>query len=734
MRRLLTLLAPTRRPPLAYALIAGAIIAALAAVSGVPGEIDSLHFILAVVAISTLLVAAALAERHKAEQRAKAAETRLRDAIESIGAGFALFDRDDRLVVSNETHKRMYPKNRALMVPGTKFADILRGSVDLGQHPDAAGRAEEWIAARLQRHLDPGEPFEQDRGDGHWLLIGEQRTSEGGIVGTWTDISQQKRQELQLRQSEDRLARALQTLQALIEICPLAIIEVDREMTVSSWNPAAQTIFGWTESEAVGKPLPIMSQQQLDGVRHKILPKLDSSPVIEMEAERRSKDGRKINASLWITARRDDAGVISGYVAFVADITARKRMEGELRHSHRMQAVGQLTGGIAHEFNNLLLVILGNTEILTSMLADNPAGARLADRVLQAGQRGSTLTQQLLAYSSRQMLKPVTIDVGQMLGEIESLARASVGDTVSLHIAAGPGIDRINADRAQLETALLNLVINGRDALRSGDGAIIIRAKNTPLDDGAAAKLDLDSGRYVTIEVSDNGKGMAPEVLTRAIEPFFTTKDVGQGPGLGLSMVHGFVKQSGGHLHIDSEPDVGTVVCVTLPAAIDLEERQDAMMDMAPRSGLSVLIVEDEPAVLEISTSRIESLGYRALTATDGPDALRLIERQGPPDILFTDMVMPGGMSGAELARSVLAKHPSVRVVFTTGNNEEFDGDEPGVSLLLKPYLKAELAQVLRESLGNGPDAGGPGGTGGQVVPFPQAAARRQGARSHAGK
>jgi CheY-like chemotaxis protein len=396
-----------------------------------------------------------------------------------------------------------------------------------------------------------------------------------------------------------------------------------------------------------------------------------------------------------------------------------------------MQAVGQLTGGIAHEFNNLLLVILGNTEILTAMLEDNPAGLRLADRVLQAGQRGSTLTQQLLAYSSRQMLKPVAIDVGQMLGEIESLARASVGDAVSLHIASGPGIDRINADRAQLETALLNLVLNGRDALQSSDGAIIIRAKNAPLDDGAAALLSLAPGRYVTIEVSDNGKGMEPEVLARATEPFFTTKDVGKGPGLGLSMVHGFVKQSGGHLHIDSQPDVGTVVCVTLPAIMESDERQDAPMDMAPHSGLTVLIVEDEPAVLEVSMSRIESLGYRTLAAVDGPDALRLIERQGPPDILFTDMVMPGGMSGIDLAHRVLEKHPAVRVVFTTGNNEELDGDEPGIAVLLKPYLKAELAQVLRESLAAPADAEVGGG---QVVPFPQRSSRRRGTRSYAGK
>jgi PAS domain S-box-containing protein len=727
MRRLLSFLAPARLSPLGFALLAGAATAALVWFSGLPGEVDSLHFVLIVIAVSTLLVAAALAARHKAEKRALAAETRLRDAIESIGAGFALFDHDDRLVISNETHKRMYPRNRALMVPGTKFEDILRGSVGQGQHPDAAGRAEDWIAGRMQRHRNPGEPFEQDRGDGHWLLIGEQRTSEGGIVGTWTDISELKRQQLQLRDSDDRLACALLTMQALVEICPLAIIDVDSELTVRSWNPAAQSIFGWSEAEAVGNTLPIMSREQLDSVRRNILPKLESIPVIEREADRRTKDGRKISASLWITARRDDAAKISGYVAFVADVTARKRMEEELRHSHRMQAVGQLTGGIAHEFNNLLLVILGNTELLATILAENPAGARLADRVLQAGQRGSTLTQQLLAYSSRQMLKPVTIDVGQMLGEIESLARASVGDAVALHIASGTGIDRINADRAQLETALLNLVINGRDALGSEDGAIIIRAKNAPLDDAAAAKLSLAAGRYVTIEVSDNGKGMSAEVLARAIEPFFTTKDVGQGPGLGLSMVHGFVRQSGGHLHIDSEPDVGTVVCVTLPAAIDLDERQDATMDMAPRSGLSVLIVEDEPAVLEISKSRIESLGYRALTATDGPDALRLIERQGPPDILFTDMVMPGGMSGVELARSVLASHPLVRVVFTTGNNEEFDGDEPGITVLLKPYLKAELAQVLRESLTPTSDAAGPGGL---VVPFPRAASRRQGTRA----
>jgi len=733
MQRLTSYLARPRLWSLGYALAAGAIFAGLGELGDLSRAIGHLQLLFLSAAIATLLFAAALISGRQAERRAQAAETRLRDAIESIGAGFALFDSEDRLVISNEMHKRMYERNREFMIPGVRFADILRSSAKRGHHPEAVGRIDEWVAERLHKHLNPGDPFEQDRGNGQWLLIGERRTSEGGIVGTWTDVSQLKRQERLLRSSEERLSSALQMLQTLIEICPLAIIEVGRDLAVRSWNPAAEAIFGWMASEVIGKPLPIMTPDQLEQVRAETLPKLEQMPIAEMEAERRHKDGRPISVALWVTARRDHSGQAESYVAFVADVSERKRMEEELRRSHRMQAMGQLTGGIAHEFNNLLLIILGNMEIMSSALAGHPGALRQAERVLKAAQRGATLTQQLLAYARRQTLKPEAISVSQMLEELQALARVSVGDSVTLHIAAEADISRINADRTQLETALLNLIINAREALPDSSGAIVVRARNMVLDEETAGELGLAPGDYVAIEVADNGSGMMPDVLARAIEPFFTTKEVGQGPGLGLSMVHGFVQQSGGHLHIESQVDAGTVVRVLLPATIVAAPSRTADDDLAPRGGLRVLIVEDEPAVLEISVTRIESLGYQTLSASGGPAALRLIDRVGAPDILFTDVAMPGGMSGVDLARSILAKFPEVRVVFTTGHNEQIaalDGNASGMAVLRKPYLKAELAQVLRDCLA----AAEPGATTGQVVPFPFTSPRPQSARNSTGK
>ena len=726
MLRLSSYFARLRVWSIGFALLAGVTFAGFAELSDLSGGISRPQLLLLSAGISILLLAVALMSGWRAERRAQAAETRLRDAIESIGAGFALFDAEDRLVISNEMHKRMYEKNRKLMVPGMRFADILRRSAELGHHPEATGRIDAWVAERLERHLNPGEPFEQDRGNGKWLLIGERRTSEGGIVGTWTDISQLKRQEMLLRSSEDLLSSAHDMLQTLIDICPLAIIEVGLDMTVRSWNPAAETIFGWMAWEAIGKPLPIIPADQIEQVRAEVLPRFEQEPVIEMEAERLRKDGRTISVSLWITARRDSAGKAESYVAFVADVTQRKRMEEELRRSHRMQAVGQLTGGIAHEFNNLLLIILGNIEFMTSAMAGQPGAQHQAERVLRAAQRGATLTQQLLAYARRQTLKPEPISINLMLEELQALARASVGDAVTLHIAAEPNISRVNADRAQLESALLNLILNARDALPATGGAIVIRARNTVLDDAAAAALDLPPGNYVSIEVDDNGHGMTPEVLAHAIEPFFTTKDVGRGPGLGVSMAHGFIKQSGGHLHLESQVDVGTLVRVLLPATAAAVHLPTTVSNLAPRGGLRVLIVEDEPAVLEVSIARIQSFGYQTLSAGDAPGALRLIDRVGAPDILFTDVTMPGGMNGVDLAYCVLAKHPEVRVVFTTGHNERLsalEGVSAGMTVLRKPYLKAELAKVLRDCL-----AAPAGGATGQVVPFP--AARPQAART----
>jgi CheY-like chemotaxis protein len=286
-------------------------------------------------------------------------------------------------------------------------------------------------------------------------------------------------------------------------------------------------------------------------------------------------------------------------------------------------------------------------------------------------------------------------------------------------------------DPGQLENALLNLVINARDAMPNG-GTVTIDISNAVIDSHyAQLQSGLRQGRYALIAVTDNGTGMSAEVRDRAFDPFFTTKPVGAGTGLGLSMVYGFVKQSGGHVQIYSELGKGTTVRMYLPRAAesDVAAPQPAEVSAGsfPAKGERVLVVEDDPRVRRITVDRLNALGYDVVEAENGPAALEKLDGHEPIDLLFTDMVMPGGMSGVELARSVLASHPLVRVVFTTGNNEEFDGDEPGITVLLKPYLKAELAQVLRESLTPTSDAAGPGGL---VVPFPRAASRRQGTRA----
>ena len=395
------------------------------------------------------------------------------------------------------------------------------------------------------------------------------------------------------------------------------------------------------------------------------------------------------------------------------EVAERAKAEDALRQSQKMEAVGQLTGGIAHDFNNLLTVVTGNIDMAARSLdagANPDARARRAlVNALKGAERAAALTQRLLAFSRRQSLAPKSVDADRLVGGMSELIHRALGETVKLEIVTSPGLWRVEADPNQLESAILNLAVNAKDAMPDG-GTVTLETANARLDEAYAAEhAEVAPGQYVLIAVTDTGAGMSRETVARVFEPFFTTKEVGKGTGLGLSMVYGFVKQSGGHVKIYSEEGHGTTVKIYLPRLIsDAEEDEDAP-EAAPDAGSgqeTILVVEDDDDVRTYTVECLRELGYRVLEAHDGPAALRLLERQEDPiDLMFTDVVMPG-MTGRELADFARAKQPDLRVLYTSGytRNAIVHGGrlDEGVEMISKPFTYATLAQKVADILEQG--------------------------------
>jgi len=394
-------------------------------------------------------------------------------------------------------------------------------------------------------------------------------------------------------------------------------------------------------------------------------------------------------------------------IVVARDITKRKQAENQLRQAQKMQAIGQLTGGIAHDFNNLLAVIMGNLELLHEQLVVHPRLYELAFQALRAVDRGAALTRRLLVFARRQPLQAQPTDLNKLvLGMIE-LIRRTLGVTIQIETALAPDLEQTFVDPDQLESALLNLVINARDAMPQA-GRLVLETANALLDeDYAATHQDVRPGAYVVLTVSDSGVGMAPEVLERALEPFFTTKETSKGSGLGLSMVYGLVKQSGGHVTIYSEPGRGTTVRLYLPRihADNLVTLETPDTDTPLEGhGETILVVEDDADVLLFATKALHSLGYETCQAGDAKTALELLELNPQIALLFTDIVLPGDMDGVHLATEITRRRPGLPVLFTSGYTERMlvGGGElaEGVEVLAKPYRKAELGSKLRALLG----------------------------------
>lgn len=401
--------------------------------------------------------------------------------------------------------------------------------------------------------------------------------------------------------------------------------------------------------------------------------------------------------ALYVLLRRHDA-------AERAAAIRSRRLEDQLRQAQRLEAIGQLTGGVAHDFNNLLTVIIGNAGLLASELHDDPERRELADSTLAAAHRAADLTRRLLAFARLQNLEPKVTDVGDLVAGIDTLIRRTLGEHVEIVIVRRAALWSALVDPAQLESAILNLAINGRDAMPDG-GRLVIEIANALLgDDDPDWGIDVQPGPYVVVAVTDTGTGIAPEHLGRVFDPFFTTKEVGRGTGLGLSMVFGFVKQSGGHIKLDSVVGRGTTVTLYLPRATGGSAvAPEEPAPLAPGGSETILLVEDDALVRRYANDRLVALGYRVVTAANGREGLDVIRHRDDIDLLFTDIVMPGGMNGPALAAAVREVRPRLPVLFTSGYGEyagvEGGQLDPGAQLLAKPYGRADLARAIRVAL-----------------------------------
>ena len=527
------------------------------------------------------------------------------------------------------------------------------------------------------------------------------------FVAIIEDISHIKKVEAARRQTE-------QFLRAILDHTGEAVIAIDERGSVTEFNRMAGTIFGYAAVEVLGKNINmLMPDPERTGHDGYIKSYLETgvAKVIGIGREVRGcrKDGTVFPVGL--TVAETAVGGKRGFVGTLRDLTQTKRLQEQLLQSQKMEAVGQLTGGIAHDFNNLLTVVLGNAEILTEALAGDPNLKRVADMVGMAAQRAADLTRSLLAFSRNQPLEPKVTDINQLVTRMDGMMRRTLGEQVEIKLVRDGALWPATVDPAQLEAAILNLALNARDAMPAG-GKLIIETANAELDRHyARQQLDVEPGSYVTIAVSDSGAGMTPEVAARAFDPFFTTKEVGKGTGLGLSMVYGFAKQSNGSVKLYSEAGHGTTVKLYLPRSSESDKQAVAAGDAAPARGgnETILMVEDDLMVRVHVESQVKSLGYRVLSARDGAQALEILRQDQKIDLLFTDVVMPGGINGPQLAAEARRLRPALKVLYTSGYSENViqrqgmldRGDE----LLDKPYTRQHLAAKLRAVLDGKPPA-----------------------------
>jgi PAS domain S-box-containing protein len=647
-----------------------------------------------------------ITERKKVEAERRLSEERFKDIVSASADWFWETDENERFT---------YLPGRYQFITGVDPSTVLGKTwkeIDNGRaiSPEVVAQLEELEALCRERkpyrdqRLDVLTPDGQIR---HWRISAKPVFDEHGVFrgyrGGTTDVTQ-------IIEAEDSLHKSEAMLRRSQKIARIGTWEWDEVNQNTLWtSEEAARIFGRRPDDRNGLPRNILDRIHPDDreiYRQHMLDTREHPRPYQIAYRLRRSDGEVIHVEEMALPQFDEVGRLVAYSGTIQDVTERAHAEQQLRQSQKMEVVGQLTGGIAHDFNNLLAIILGNAQLIEQRLGDEDDIVKdLLGSILRSAFRGGDLTQRLLAFSRKQALLPASIDLNEHVLNMTEILHRSIDATIEIKVAAEAGLWRCSADPGQLESAILNLAINARDAMPNG-GKLTIKTANAPLDRAYAdSQEEVTPGDYAMVAITDTGVGIQPEELEHVFEPFYTTKDVGEGSGLGLSMVYGFAKQSGGHVAIHSEIDQGTTVRLYLPCAQDARPpTRPAVPEGEPAGrGETLLVVEDDAELRKVTAGLLEDLGYVVLEASDGASAMTVFEENNGIDLLLTDVVLPGGVDGGKLAKDILVRNGEIKVLYMSGYTEDVTNDQHNLDseivLLQKPFSKCDLAVKVRMML-----------------------------------
>jgi two-component system cell cycle sensor histidine kinase/response regulator CckA len=648
----------------------------------------------------TAALRAEFAERKVATEQLRQSEEQFRLIAENIGDLIAVLDLEGRRLYNSPSYKAILGDPTAL-----------RGSVSFNEiHPDDRERIRKIFAETVRtgrgqraeyRFLLPDGSVRYIESQGS--VIPDEKGKPAKVIVVSRDVTERRRHE-----------EALVKLRLAVDTSGEVIFMTDRDGMFTSVNPEFTRLYGYTEDEVVGKVTPrILKSGSINPEDYaNFWKRILEKQVVRWEVVNKTKDGRLITVENCASPILDEAGKIIGFLAIQRDNTERNHLGERLRQAEKMEAVGQLAGGVAHDFNNLLTIINGYSDILLAQISSDDKQRGHVMEILSAGKRAASLTRQLLAFSRRQTLAPVVLDLNAVVQNLDKMLRRLIGEDIDLVTVAGEVLWGVKADPSQIEQVMINLAVNARDAMPRG-GKLTIETANVFLDENyAQAHANIEPGSYVMLAVSDTGAGMDSQTQARIFEPFFTTKGPDKGTGLGLSTVFGIVKQSGGHIWVYSELGVGTTFKIYLPRVKEPLEHAEpaiAQSDLCQGSE-TVLVVEDEEAVRILVRRVLESSGYRVLEARHGAEALVICdEHKEPLHLLMTDVIMPL-MSGRQLAERVSSQRPEIKILFMSGYTDNailhHGVLEPGTNFLQKPFTPNSVLHKVRAVLDGDPSAG----------------------------
>ncbi len=580
-------------------------------------------------------------------------------------------------------------RNAQRLARGEALAPLERGKDEIGRLGESLGAAATLLADRQRRLEQAAVDLEARVRERTAELERANEALAGESAGH--------------ARAEEELADAKRRLEAVIDASPLAIAAADMDGNLIGWNRAAEEMFGWESEEVIGKPLPTVPDEERADFEALRARAMAGEALSAQDVRRKKRDGTPVDVRFWTAPLRGPEGEVRGTIAVMADVTNQRRLEQQFAQSQKMEAIGRLAGGVAHDFNNVITVISGYGQMLLEGVRKDPVLHEAAQEVLNSADRAAALAGQLLSFSRRSVIQPRVLDINALVSNMERLLGRVIGEDIELKTFLHPGVGPIRADPGQIEQVIMNLAVNARDAMPSG-GKLLIETANVQLDTAyAGTHAGVRPGPYVMVAVTDTGVGMDAETKAHLFEPFFTTKERGKGTGLGLSTVYGIVKQHGGDIWVYSEPGKGSTFKIYLPRVIAPVVTEEGPREEPVRRGTeTILLVEDEAGVRKLVRDVLEQRGYHVLEAGSGDEALAVAAKHDRIDMLLTDVVMPR-MGGRELAHELTRLRPGLPVLFLSGYTDEVIADQKilgtGADFLQKPFAPDVLARKIREIL-----------------------------------